>query len=89
MIGFIVFGLVVGIVARLVVPGRQHLTIWMTILLGLVGSIVGGIVANALGTGDVFELNFIGSVVAIIAAVVLIVIGERTGAIRRRFSREP
>ena len=84
MIGFIVFGLVVGVVARLIVPGRQHLTVWMTLLLGLVGSVVGGVIANALGTGDVWELNFLGAVVAILAAVVLIVIGERAGALNRR-----
>lgn len=77
MIGFVVFGLVVGIVARLVVPGRQHLSLWMTLLLGLLGSVVGGVVANALGTGDLFELNVIGSLVAIAAAVVLIVVGDR------------
>ena len=87
MIGFIVFGLVVGMVARLLVPGRQELSIGMTVLLGVVGSVVGGVIANALGTGDVFELNFIGSVVAIAAAVALIVAGERVGAIRRRIRR--
>ena len=77
MIGFIVFGLFVGAVARLLVPGRQSLSIWMTLLLGLAGSVVGGVVANVLGTGDVFELNILGSVVAIGAAVGLIVIGEK------------
>jgi uncharacterized membrane protein YeaQ/YmgE (transglycosylase-associated protein family) len=87
MIGFIVFGLVVGVVARLLVPGRQQLTLGMTVLLGMVGSVVGGVIANALGTGDVLELNFVGSVVAILASVFLIVVGERTGALRRRFSR--
>jgi uncharacterized membrane protein YeaQ/YmgE (transglycosylase-associated protein family) len=86
VIGFIVFGLVVGVVARLLVPGRQRLTIGMTLLLGLVGSVVGGLVANALGTGDLFELNVVGSIVAILAAVVLITIGERAGALRRRVS---
>lgn len=87
MIGFVVFGLVVGALARLLVPGRQHLSIWMTIGLGLIGSIVGGIVANALGTGDVFELNFLGSIVAIATAIVLIVAGERVGALSKRSAK--
>ena len=86
MIGFIVFGLVVGVVARLLVPGRQHLGIVMTLVLGVIGSVVGGVVANALGTGDVFELNFVGSVVAIVTAVVLIVVGDRVGVVARRSS---
>lgn len=88
MIGFIVFGLVVGLVARLLVPGKQELSLGMTVLLGLIGSVVGGIIANAIGTGDIFELNFIGSVVAILASIVLVVVGERTGIIRRKFSRD-
>ncbi len=51
MIGFIVFGLVVGILARVLVPGRQHLSLGVTLVLGLIGSVVGGVVANALGPG--------------------------------------
>ncbi len=84
MIGFIVFGLVVGVIARLLVPGRQHLGIVMTLLLGVAGSVVGGVVANLLGTGDIFELNVLGSLVAIAAAVVLIVLGEQADTVRRR-----
>ena len=76
IIGFLVFGLFVGAVARLIKPGRQHLSILATLVLGIVGSLIGGIVANALGTGDIWELNILGSVVAIIAAVLLVGVAE-------------
>lgn len=79
MIGFIVFGLIVGAVARLLVPGKQNLSLLATLGLGVVGSVIGGVVANAIGTGDIFELNIIGSIVAFIAAAVLIVAVERSG----------
>lgn len=72
MIGFIVAGLVIGALARLLKPGRQNLGLLATLGLGLVGSVIGGVVANLLGTGDVFELNVIGFVVAVIAAVLLV-----------------
>ena len=86
MIGFLVFGLVVGAVARALVPGRQHLTLGMTLLLGVIGSVVGGVIATLLGTGSIFELNILGSVVAIASAVVLVVVGDRAGALNRRRS---
>lgn len=76
MIGFIVFGLVVGALARLIKPGRQNLGLLWTLLLGLAGSVIGGVVASALGTGNIWELNIIGAVVAIVAAVMLIGVAE-------------
>lgn len=72
IIGFLVFGLVVGAVARLIKPGKQHLSLFMTLLLGVVGSLIGGVVATLLGTGKFTELNIIGGIVAIVAAVLLI-----------------
>lgn len=76
IIGFLVFGLVVGALARLIKPGRQRLGLLGTLVLGVIGSLIGGIVASALGTGDVWELNVLGAVVAIIAAVLLIGVVE-------------
>ena len=84
IIGFLVFGLVVGALARLIKPGRQNLSIGMTLLLGVVGSLIGGLVAKFLGTGDFFELNVIGAIVAIIAAVLLIGVAESMSGGRGR-----
>lgn len=72
LIGFLVFGLFVGAVARLLKPGKQNLSLGMTLLLGVVGSLIGGLVAGLLGTGNIWELNIIGAIVAIIAAVLLV-----------------
>jgi uncharacterized membrane protein YeaQ/YmgE (transglycosylase-associated protein family) len=76
IIGFLVFGLVVGALARLIKPGKQNLSLLMTLLLGVVGSLIGGVVATALGTGSFTELNILGAIVAIIAAVLLIGVFE-------------
>lgn len=84
MIGFIVAGLVIGALARLIKPGKQHLGILATLGLGLVGSIIGGVVASAIGSGDIFELNIIGFVVAVIAAVLLIGVAESITGSRSR-----
>jgi uncharacterized membrane protein YeaQ/YmgE (transglycosylase-associated protein family) len=84
IIGFLVFGLVVGAIARLIKPGKQNLSILMTLVLGVVGSLIGGVVATALNTGDFGELNWIGSIVAIIAAFLLIGVAEGASGGRRR-----
>jgi len=87
VIGFVIFGVVVGVLARLLVPGRQHISFGWTVVLGLVGSVVGGVVANALGTGDILELNVLGSIVAVASAVVLVIAGDRAGTLARRRRR--
>lgn len=76
IIGFLVAGLVIGALARLFKPGRQSLSLVATLLLGVVGSIIGGVIANLLGTGGIMELNVIGFIVAVIAAVLLIGVAE-------------
>jgi uncharacterized membrane protein YeaQ/YmgE (transglycosylase-associated protein family) len=76
MIGFIIAGLVIGALARLIKPGKQNLGLLATLLLGIVGAIIGGVIANLLGTGDIFELNVIGFIVAVVAAVLLIGVAE-------------
>jgi uncharacterized membrane protein YeaQ/YmgE (transglycosylase-associated protein family) len=87
ILGLIVIGIIIGIIARLVMPGRQHIGVLMTVLLGIGGAIVGGIVASAIGTGNIFELNVLGTIVGIIAAVGLIAIAETAGVGQDRSRR--
>ena len=77
MIGFIVAGIVIGFLARAILPGKQHIGLLWTLVLGVVGSVIGGTIANALGSGDIWELNVIGFVCAVIAAVLLLAIVDR------------
>lgn len=76
MIGFLVAGLVIGALARLFKPGKQNLGLLATLGLGLVGSVIGGLIASALGTGSIWELNVLGFVLAVVAAVLLIGVAE-------------
>jgi uncharacterized membrane protein YeaQ/YmgE (transglycosylase-associated protein family) len=83
MIGSIIAGLVIGALARLIKPGRQNLSILMTLALGLVGSLIGGTIAWLLGTGSIWELDFLGFVLAVVAAVLLIGVAEGMSAKNR------
>jgi uncharacterized membrane protein YeaQ/YmgE (transglycosylase-associated protein family) len=84
VIGFIVAGLIIGLLARLILPGRQKIGLLMTLVLGVVGSLIGGTIANALGTGSIFELNVFGFVCAVVAAVVVLSIAEGAQLTRGR-----
>ena len=86
IIGLIVIGLIAGFIARAVVPGRQSLSILQTILLGIVGSFVGGFLGRLLfgsGNGLVQPSSWIGSIIgAIIALVIYLAVKRRSGGAR-------
>lgn len=78
MIGFIIAGFVIGLIARALLPGKQKIGILWTIVLGVVGSVIGGTIANAIGSGDIMELNVLGFVSAVVASVVVLSIAEKS-----------
>ena len=81
---FLLGGLIIGALARLFTPGKQKLGLLWTLLLGLAGSVIGGVIANILGTGSIFELNVLGFVVAVIASVMLVGTAEGLAARNKR-----
>lgn len=78
-------GLIIGALGRLAIPGRNPMGIFMTILLGIGGSLIGGLVTRALGLGT--SLSFVAAVLAA-AGLVYLVSGSRrrgvVGGTRRR-----
>lgn len=68
----IVAGLIIGLLAKLVLPGRQPIPLWLTIILGIVGGLVGNLVASGLGVADTNGIDWIRHILQIAAAAVLI-----------------
>jgi uncharacterized membrane protein YeaQ/YmgE (transglycosylase-associated protein family) len=84
IITWIIFGFIVGLIARAVVPGKQGMGLVMTTLLGVAGSLIGGLVASALGRGDVTGFHPTGFIGSLIGAVVLLVIAGMVTSPKRR-----
>ncbi|MFD6456022.1 GlsB/YeaQ/YmgE family stress response membrane protein [Nocardia sp. NPDC055165] len=78
--GFLIIGAVVGVLARVLKPGKENMSMGMTLVLGMVAALIAGVIASLIGVGSITELNFWGFVLAVIAAVVLLFAAESMGA---------
>ena len=70
MIGWIIFGLVVGIVAKFLMPGRDPGGFVITALIGIVGALLGGYLGRAIGWYK--EGDPVGFIVAVLGSIVLL-----------------
>ncbi|MDJ0791185.1 MAG: GlsB/YeaQ/YmgE family stress response membrane protein [Acidimicrobiia bacterium] len=57
--GAVVAGLIVGAIARLLLPGRQNISLGATVLIGFLAALVGGLIAQFLGVGDTDGIDWI------------------------------
>ena len=72
IISWIVIGLIAGAIAKLIMPGRDPGGIIVTILIGMVGAVVGGFIAGALHMGGVHGIDIRSILVATVGAVILL-----------------
>jgi len=79
---FLVFGLVVGLLARAVMPGTQSMGLIATALLGVAGSFVGGFLVSLVTQNRVTDLNTAGIIGSIIGALLVLFLVGRFGGRR-------
>jgi uncharacterized membrane protein YeaQ/YmgE (transglycosylase-associated protein family) len=71
-IGTIVFGAVIGVLARLVLPGRQNISLVVTIILGVLGALIGYWLAGLLGVCATGGIDWTRWLISVVAAAVLV-----------------
>jgi uncharacterized membrane protein YeaQ/YmgE (transglycosylase-associated protein family) len=79
----IIIGLVIGALGRLLVPGRQHISIVLTIVIGIVAAFVGFLIASALGVAHTSGINWIEHIIQVVLAAIGVAlvagVGNRRG----------
>jgi uncharacterized membrane protein YeaQ/YmgE (transglycosylase-associated protein family) len=73
-IAWIIFGLIAGLIAKFLMPGRDPGGFIVTIILGILGAVVGGWIGQTLGWGGVDGFNFASFALAVLGAVILLFI---------------
>lgn len=83
----IVIGAIIGALARLILPGKQHIPIWLTIVVGIVAAFIGTFLARALGipteTGGIDWLELLVQLVVAVIGVALVAGAYGRRGIRR------
>jgi uncharacterized membrane protein YeaQ/YmgE (transglycosylase-associated protein family) len=74
IIGALLLGIIIGPLARLVLPGEQNISLGMTILLGALGALVGGIIYQALGGGETEGIDWVLHLVQVVVAAVAVIV---------------
>ena len=74
VIGLLIAGIVLGVLGRFLAPGEQKIPFWLTIVAGVVGALVGNLIAGWVGVKDTDGIDWWRHIFQIIAAVVAVTI---------------
>ncbi|GAB3437774.1 GlsB/YeaQ/YmgE family stress response membrane protein [Actinophytocola sediminis] len=74
IIGLLIAGIILGILGRLLAPGKQAIPFWLTILAGIVGALVGNLVAGWTGVAETDGFDWWRHIFQVIAAVIAVLI---------------
>lgn len=74
IIGALLGGIIIGPLARLVLPGRQNISMGLTILIGAVGALLGGVIADWMGVGETSGIDWTKHLIQVAVAAVLVLL---------------
>jgi uncharacterized membrane protein YeaQ/YmgE (transglycosylase-associated protein family) len=72
----IIVGFVLGLLAKAIIPGKQHSPLWLTTIFGILGAIIGNSIARAAGVDATSGIDWMRHLFQLIAAVVLVFLGD-------------
>ena len=82
----LIVGLIIGALGRLVVPGKQNIPIWLTLVIGVVAALLGTVIARAIGVADTKGFDWTELLFQIVLAAIGVALVAGVGS-RRRLTR--
>ncbi|MFI6075776.1 GlsB/YeaQ/YmgE family stress response membrane protein [Actinoplanes sp. NPDC051343] len=82
----LIVGLIIGALGRLVVPGKQNIPIWLTMVIGVVAALLGTVIARAVGVSDTKGVDWIELLFQVVLAAIGVALVAGIGS-RRRVTR--
>jgi uncharacterized membrane protein YeaQ/YmgE (transglycosylase-associated protein family) len=82
----LIVGLIIGALGRLVVPGKQNIPIWLTMVIGVVAALLGTVIARAVGVSDTKGVDWIELLFQVVLAAIGVALVAGVGS-RRRLTR--
>ncbi|MEU9189114.1 GlsB/YeaQ/YmgE family stress response membrane protein [Streptomyces sp. NPDC048484] len=72
----IIVGFVLGLLAKAIIPGKQHSPLWLTTIFGIIGAVVGNAIARGIGIDQTSGIDWGRHALQLVAAVVVVFLGD-------------
>ncbi|MER5524345.1 GlsB/YeaQ/YmgE family stress response membrane protein [Streptomyces sp. NPDC054813] len=72
----IIVGFVLGLIAKAVIPGKQHSPLWLTTIFGMLGAIAGNAIARAVGVAETRGIDWSRHIFQLVAAIIIVFLGD-------------
>ncbi|MER5602221.1 GlsB/YeaQ/YmgE family stress response membrane protein [Streptomyces sp. NPDC002265] len=72
----IIVGFVLGLIAKAVIPGKQHSPLWLTTIFGILGAVAGNAIARGLGVAQTPGIDWTRHLFQLVAAIIIVALGD-------------